>query len=49
MVTSIQGDLREGMAGKMEDEGWMIKDGFRARARAGARASGYDQGGTWAW
>jgi hypothetical protein len=26
MVTSIQGDLREGMAGKMEDGGWMIKE-----------------------
>jgi len=33
-VTSIQGDLREAMVGKMEDGGWMIKDGFRARARA---------------
>jgi hypothetical protein len=26
MVTSIHGDLREGMAEKMEDEGWMIKE-----------------------
>jgi hypothetical protein len=26
MVTSIQGDFFEGMAGKMEDEGWMIKE-----------------------
>ena len=26
MVTSIHGDLREGMDGKMEDEGWMIKE-----------------------
>jgi hypothetical protein len=34
------------MAVKMEDEGWMIKDGFRARARAGASG---DQGGKWAW
>jgi hypothetical protein len=48
MVTSIQADFFEGMGGKMEDEGWMIKDGFRARARAWARACG-DQGRTWAW
>jgi hypothetical protein len=26
MVTSIQGDFREGMGRKMEDEGWMIKE-----------------------
>jgi hypothetical protein len=29
MVTSIQGDFFEGMGGKMEDEGGMIKEEAR--------------------